>query len=53
MVRIAKHFENTLEDSSWHRELIERMKIEIPGLRPAVITSELEEPLDELIAAEE
>ncbi len=53
MVRIAKHFENTLEDSSWHRELIERMKIEIPGLRPAVITGELEEPLDELIAAEE
>ena len=48
MLRIAKHFENTLEDSSWHRELIERMKIEIPGLRPAVITSDLEEPLDEL-----
>ena len=48
MVRIAKQFENTLEDSSWHRELIERMKIEIPGLRPAVISSELEEPLDEL-----
>lgn len=47
-LRVAKHFENALDDSSWHRELINRMKIDVPGLRPAVITAELEEPLDEL-----
>ena len=47
-LRIAKHFENSLNDPSWHRELIERMGIEIPGLRPAVISADLQEPLDEL-----
>lgn len=48
LLRIAKHFENTLDDPSWHRELIDRMRIEIPGLRPAVISAELQESLDEL-----
>ncbi len=47
-LRIAKHFENSLKDSAWHRELIDRMKIAIPGIRPAVITPDLVEPLDEL-----
>lgn len=47
-LRIAKHFENSLDDSAWHRELIDRMKIAIPGIRPAVITPDLVEPLDEL-----
>ena len=47
-LRIAKHFENSIDDSAWHRELVERMKIDIPGIRPAVIDQELEETLDEL-----
>lgn len=46
--RIAKCFENSIDDASWHRELIERMKIEVPGIRPAIIDAELEEQLDEL-----
>lgn len=46
--RVAKHFENSLDDSSWHRELLDRMKIAVPGIRPAVITSDMVEPLDEL-----
>ncbi len=47
-LRVAKCFENSVDDSSWHRELIDRMKIAIPGIRPAVISAELAEPLDEL-----
>lgn len=47
-LRIAKHFENGIDDRSWHRELLERMKIEIPGIRPAVISHDMVEPLDEL-----
>ena len=46
--RVAKHFENSIDDSSWHRELLERMKIDVPGIRPAIIDAELEEQLDEL-----
>lgn len=46
--RIAKHFENSLDDSSWHKELLDRMKIEVAGIRPAVITADMMEPLDEL-----
>lgn len=34
--------------SSWRRELLDRMKIAVPGIRPAVITSDMVEPLDEL-----
>lgn len=47
-LRVAKHFENSPVDASWHEELIDRMKIAIPGIRPALITPELVEPLDEL-----
>lgn len=47
-LRVAKHFENSLYDAAWHKELIDRMKIAIPGIRPALITPELIEPLDEL-----
>jgi hypothetical protein len=46
--RVAKHFENSLDDSSWHRELIDRMRIDVPGIRPALITVDMVEPLDEL-----
>lgn len=46
--RIVKHFENSLDESSWHRELLDRMKIDVPGIRPAVITAAMVEPLDEL-----
>ncbi|TVR94506.1 MAG: hypothetical protein EA428_00315 [Spirochaetaceae bacterium] len=47
-LRVAKHFENSLDDAAWHKELIDRMKIAIPGIRPALITPDLVEPLDEL-----
>lgn len=36
--RIAKFFENGLSNHSWHRELLERMLLEIPDLRPAFFT---------------
>ena len=47
-LRVAKHFENSLDDAAWHKELIDRMKIAIPGIRPELITADLVEPLDEL-----
>lgn len=38
--RIAKFFENGLSTHSWHRELLERMVLEIPDLRPAFFTKQ-------------
>jgi hypothetical protein len=49
-LRIAKFFENGLDGDSWHRSLLHRMTISIPGLRPALLTSEQMEMIDELRA---
>jgi len=32
--RIAKFFENNLSEESWHRELLDRMKLNIEGVHP-------------------
>ena len=37
-VRISKAFENNLEKDRWHTNLLERMIIEIPGVRKALLT---------------
>ncbi|MCA1949980.1 MAG: hypothetical protein LDL24_05390 [Treponema sp.] len=37
-LRIARFFENGLNQNSWHRELLDRMIIEIPGVRQALLT---------------
>lgn len=37
-LKIAKVFENRVENpASWHRELLERMQIEVEGVRPRVL----------------
>lgn len=46
---IAETFENTLKDRSrWHAELLQRMKLDLSPVRPAVIDAESYEKLDEL-----
>jgi len=48
---IAKHFENTIEDESrYHIELLQRMAIDIKGVRPALFRMETINLLDELRA---
>ena len=37
-VRISKAFENNLEKERWHTNLLERMIIEVPGVRKALLT---------------
>ena len=46
---IATSFENHLDPSSWHRQLLERMRLDLSPLRPAVINVEAFEKLDELL----
>lgn len=48
--RIAKFFENHLDSEAWHQELLDRMKLEIPGLRLAFFNAEAHLLFDELRA---
>ena len=36
-LRISKYFENNLPADRWHATLVERMCLEIPGVRPAFL----------------
>lgn len=46
---LASHFENHISDTArWHTALLQRMSIEIPGVRPAVISSESHQLLNGL-----
>lgn len=46
---IATAFENHLDPTSWHRQLLHRMRLDLTPLRPAVIDSEAYELLDEML----
>lgn len=46
---IAKAFENQLDPSSWHRQVLQRMKLDLSPVRPALIDEEAYEKLDELV----
>ena len=37
-LRISQFFENNLPPEKWHTRLLEKMTLDIPGVRPAVIT---------------
>ncbi len=47
---IARFFENDLGDDSWHRDLLKRMTLEVPGFRPRVIDETLYRLLDDFRA---
>lgn len=47
-LRIAKCFENQIEGSTWHRDLVNRMAHAIPGLRPALLARDDLAPFHEL-----
>ena len=46
----ARFFENDLGLTSWHKDLLKRMKMEIPGYRPKIIDNELYIILDDFRA---
>ena len=46
--RVAKFFENKLPPETWHRELLARMELDIPGIRPAVFDADTGAAFDEL-----
>jgi hypothetical protein len=48
-VRISQAFENHLIADRWHAELLDKMVLEIPGVRPRVIAPETQARLRELM----
>jgi hypothetical protein len=48
LFRIARQFENHLDPQQWHKELLQKMRIEVPGVRRAVLSRETYRLLDEL-----
>jgi uncharacterized protein YutE (UPF0331/DUF86 family) len=46
---VADHFENhVVEQMAWHKELLNKMKVKINGIRPALISESSYELLNEL-----
>ncbi|MEX2442206.1 MAG: hypothetical protein WD492_01275 [Alkalispirochaeta sp.] len=39
-LRISKFFENNLPADRWHQALVDKMGLEIPGVRPALFTDD-------------
>jgi HepT-like protein len=47
---IASAFENTIDQTSWHRSLLDRMVLDIEDIRPAVLSEDSHRQLNELRA---
>lgn len=47
---IAKTFENDIEEDKWHKSLLERMTLGIEDIRPALLSEESFNCLNELMA---
>ena len=49
-LRVSKFFENDLPAATWHRELVDRMTLEIDGVRPRLLDRTLAREIHELRA---
>ena len=45
---VARSFENRIETTGYHADLIRRMQLDIPGIRPALLSERTASDLDEL-----
>ena len=48
-LRISQHFENRLDSARWHNDLLEKMTLEIEGVRVAAVSEAAFSPLFELL----
>jgi hypothetical protein len=46
-VNIAKTFENSIDPREWHKDILKRMKLNIEGIRPSIISESLYKILDD------
>jgi len=50
IARIAKVFGTEPSDQNWHRSLLETMAMEVPGIRPPIVSSDALPALRDLLA---
>lgn len=48
-LRISQHFENRLDRARWHNDLLQKMTLEIEGVRVAAVSEAAFSPLFELL----
>lgn len=48
-LRVAKFFENYIDELTWHRALLERMGLTIEGVRPALLDRDISLRIEELL----
>ena len=48
-LRISQSFDNNLDPARWHNDLLQRMTLEIEGVRAAAVSEEAFSPLFELL----
>ena len=48
LFRIVRAFENYLDPNQWHKELLRKMRIDVPNIRKAVLSRDSYQLLDEL-----
>ncbi len=48
-LRISQSFENSLDSTRWHNDLLQKMTLEIEGVRTAAVSQETFSPLFELL----
>ena len=48
-VRISQFFENNLSENRWHKDLLEKMTLRIPEIRPSVLSDRVFVDLEELL----
>ena len=48
-LRISQYFENDLGDARWHQDLLQKMTLEIEGVRVAAVSEAAVPPLSELL----
>jgi len=49
LFRVSQQFENNLRKEQWHKELLNKMSLTIPKIRPALISKQTELMLSEIL----
>jgi hypothetical protein len=47
--RISQYFENSIDSTQWHKDVLRKMTLSIPGIRERVISDATHRDLDEIL----
>ena len=47
--RISQYFENSLDSTKWHKDVLRKMKLSVPGIRERVISETTYRDLEEIL----